>query len=68
MKRRQVLGLVLVVCVLAAIGARLYYTHHYLPIQSVQPIVQLLEECTRESVEKGTFLVRGLRRMKGTEK
>jgi hypothetical protein len=52
--------LVMVCCVLAVIGGRLYYTYRYIPIQAVQSIVKLLDKGTRESVERGTFLIRGL--------
>jgi hypothetical protein len=38
----------------------MYYTYRYIPIQAVQSIVKLLDKGTRESVERGTFLIRGL--------
>ena len=70
MKRYLVAMLVMVCCVLAVIGGRLYYTHRYLPIQAVQPIVRLLDAGTLDSVNRGTLLVRGLtivRYQDGTE-
>ncbi len=60
MKRYLVFGLVVAGCLLAAMGGRLYYTHRYLPIQAVQPIIKLLDEGTRNSIEEGTYRVRGL--------
>jgi hypothetical protein len=60
MKRHLVAILVMVCCVLAVIGGRMYYTYRYIPIQAVQSIVKLLDKGTRESVERGTFLIRGL--------
>ncbi len=60
MKRYLVLGLVVAGCLLAAVGGRLYYTHRYLPIQAVQPIVRLLDAGTLDSINRGTLLVRGL--------
>jgi hypothetical protein len=60
MKRYLVLGLVVAGCLLAAMGGRVYYTHRYLPIQAVQPIIKLLDEGTRNSIEEGTYRVRGL--------
>ena len=60
MKRGLVSVLVLACCVLAIIGGRIYYTHRYIPIQAVQPIVRLLQEGGGGNVESGTFLIRGL--------
>ena len=60
MKRFLVLGLVMAGCLLAVIGGRMYYTHRNRPIQVVQPIVRLLDEGGLGSVERGTFLIRGL--------
>jgi hypothetical protein len=60
MKRYLVAMLVMVCCVIAVIGGRMYYTHRYLPIRAVQPIVRLLNEGTRDSVVRGMLLVRGL--------
>jgi len=60
MKRYLVLGLVVAGCLLAAMGGRLYYTHRYLPIQAVQPIIKLLDEGSGNSIEEGTYRVRGL--------
>jgi hypothetical protein len=60
MKRYLVAMLVMVCCVLAVIGGRMYYTHRYLPIQAVQPIIKLLDEGSGNSIEEGTYRVRGL--------
>lgn len=61
MKRYLGIVLTLVCCVLAIIGGRLYYTHRYLPVRTVQPIVKLLDEGTRDSIQKGAYLVRGIK-------
>jgi hypothetical protein len=60
MKRYLLLGLVVTGCLLATVGARLYYTHRYIPIRTVQPIMKLLDDGTRNSIEEGTYRVRGL--------
>jgi hypothetical protein len=64
MKRYLVAMFVMVCCVLAVIGGRLYYTHRYLPIRAVQPIMRLLDEGTRDSVNRGAMLVSGLKVVK----
>ncbi|MBM4164085.1 MAG: hypothetical protein FJ222_06560 [Lentisphaerae bacterium] len=55
------LGVVLAIvgCVVAVIGGRMYYSQHYLPIRAVQMIVRLLDEGTRDSVNRGAMLVTG---------
>jgi hypothetical protein len=60
MKRYLLLELVVTGSLVAVIGGRMYYTHRYIPIKAVQPIVRLLDEGDLSSVEGGTFLIRGL--------
>jgi hypothetical protein len=60
MKRYLLLGLVVTGSLLTIVGSRLYYTHRYLPIRAVQPIVKLLDDGTRNSIEEGMYRVRGL--------
>jgi len=64
MKRYLGSVLVLACCVLAVMGGRTYYTYRYRPIQAVQPIVRLLEEGGAGNIESGTFLIRGLMRVR----
>lgn len=60
MKRHLGVVLAIVGCVVVFIGWRMYYTHRYIPIKAVQPIVRLLDEGGLGSVERGMFLIRGL--------
>ena len=60
MKRHLGVVLAIVGCVVVFIGWRMYYTHRYIPIKAVQPIVRLLDEGGLGSVERGMLLIRGL--------
>jgi len=60
MKRYLGVMFTIIGCVVAVIGGRIYYTHCDLPIRAVQPIVKLLDEGTRNSIEQGMYRIRGL--------
>jgi hypothetical protein len=38
----------------------MYYTHRYLPVRAVHPIVKLLDEGSRNSIEDGVYRFRGI--------
>jgi hypothetical protein len=59
MKRYLYLGLVLTGSLFVVIGGRMYYTHRYIPVRAVHPIVKLLDEGSRNSIEDGVYRFRG---------